>query len=137
MTEQQRRPVAYYKAYREAEHTVDHLSDHGFPVEAVAITGQDVRMVEQVIGRVDHDRAAGERCALRCPDRLAVRPCELARTRPVRPAPRPVRADLRSNRRRAVRHAAAGPAGQSSGLRLAPLDAAEPVRGRGGRGGHR
>ncbi|MFF0789276.1 general stress protein [Streptomyces spiralis] len=83
MTVQRRRPVASYKAYRDAEHTVDRLSDHGFPVETVAMTGQDACMVERVIGRMDCGRAAGERCALRCPDRPAARPCEPARPRPL------------------------------------------------------
>lgn len=55
MTEQHRRPVASYKTYGEAERAVDHLSDHGFPVERVARLGQDVRLVEQVIGGVDSD----------------------------------------------------------------------------------
>jgi hypothetical protein len=58
MTEQHRRPVASYETYREAERAVDHLSDHGFPVERVAIIGQDLRLVEQVIGRMDYGRAA-------------------------------------------------------------------------------
>ncbi|MET7884649.1 general stress protein [Streptomyces avermitilis] len=57
MTEQRRRPVASYTTYREAERAVDHLSDHGFPVERVAIIGQDLRLVEQVIGRMDYGRA--------------------------------------------------------------------------------
>ncbi|MGW7102647.1 general stress protein [Streptomyces sp. NPDC054838] len=58
MTEQHRRPVASYEEYREAERAVDHLSDQGFPVERVAIIGQDVRLVEQVTGRMDYGRAA-------------------------------------------------------------------------------
>jgi hypothetical protein len=58
MTERHRRPVVSYKTYGEAERAVDHLSDHGFPVERVAIIGQDVRLVEQVIGRMDYGRAA-------------------------------------------------------------------------------
>jgi hypothetical protein len=58
MTEQNGRPVASYKTYWEAERAVDHLSDHGFPVKGVAIIGEDVRLVEQVIGRVDYGRAA-------------------------------------------------------------------------------
>ncbi|MGW2938631.1 general stress protein [Streptomyces sp. NPDC001156] len=58
MTEQHRRPVASCKTYGEAERAVDHLSDHGFPVERVAIIGQDVRLVDQVIGGVDYGRAA-------------------------------------------------------------------------------
>ncbi|KRD23407.1 hypothetical protein ASE41_10605 [Streptomyces sp. Root264] len=40
--ERHRRPVAPQETYREAEHAGDHPSDHGFPVERVAITGRDV-----------------------------------------------------------------------------------------------
>ncbi|WP_073762398.1 general stress protein [Streptomyces sp. CB02923] len=58
MTEQPHRAVASCKTYEEAERVVDHLSDQGFPVERVAIIGQDVRMVEQVTGRMDYGRAA-------------------------------------------------------------------------------
>ncbi|MFD7185390.1 general stress protein [Streptomyces sp. NPDC059904] len=58
MTEQPCRTVAAYETYQEAEHAVDHLSDHGFPVERVAIVGQDVRLVEQIIGRMDYGWAA-------------------------------------------------------------------------------
>ncbi|MGW7198541.1 general stress protein [Streptomyces chryseus] len=58
MTEHNRRPVASYETYPEAERAVDHLADQGFPVERVAIIGQDVRMVEQVTGRMDYGRAA-------------------------------------------------------------------------------
>ncbi|MEU5523564.1 general stress protein [Streptomyces sp. NPDC047860] len=58
MTEQPRRPVATYERYQEAEHAVDHLVDQGFPVDRVAIIGQDIRLVERVIGRMDYGRAA-------------------------------------------------------------------------------
>jgi hypothetical protein len=58
MSEQPRRPVATYETYQEAERAVDHLSDQGFPVQRVAIIGQDVRLVEQVVGRMDYGRAA-------------------------------------------------------------------------------
>ncbi|MFE9130709.1 general stress protein [Streptomyces sp. NPDC007148] len=88
MTEQHGRPVASYKTYWEAERAVDHRPDHGFPVEGVAIIGQDVRPVEQVIGRMCYGQGrpsrGGERCAPRCPDRTTVRPCELARPRRLR-----------------------------------------------------
>ncbi|MEU7698077.1 general stress protein [Streptomyces sp. NPDC039028] len=57
MSQPPRRPVASYKTYEEAERAVDHLSDQGFPVERVAIIGQDVRLVEQVTGRMDYGRA--------------------------------------------------------------------------------
>ncbi|MFG2635678.1 general stress protein [Streptomyces sp. NPDC048362] len=58
MTEQPRRPVAFYKEYRAAERAVDYPCDQGFPVAKVAIIGQDMRLVEQVNGRMDHGRAA-------------------------------------------------------------------------------
>ncbi|KOT58356.1 MULTISPECIES: general stress protein, partial [Streptomyces] len=58
MTEQPHRAVVSCKTYEEAERVVDHLSDQGFPVERVAIIGKDVRLVEQVTGRMDHGRAA-------------------------------------------------------------------------------
>ncbi|MFE4968772.1 general stress protein [Streptomyces sp. NPDC056660] len=58
MTEQARRAVASYSTYQEAERAVDHLADQGFPVQKVAIIGRDMRLVEQVIGRMGYDDAA-------------------------------------------------------------------------------
>ncbi|MGW3720367.1 general stress protein [Streptomyces sp. NPDC005133] len=58
MLEKPRRPVDAYETYQGAEHTVDHLSDQGFPVERVAVIGQDVRLVGHVIGRMDYGWAA-------------------------------------------------------------------------------
>jgi len=58
MNEQARRAIASYPTYQEAERAVDHLSDQGFPVERVAIVGQDVRLVEQVTGRMGPGGAA-------------------------------------------------------------------------------
>ncbi|QUH03524.1 glycine zipper family protein [Saccharopolyspora erythraea] len=55
---QARRPVATYDTYAEAERAVDHLSDQHFPVERVAIVGHDVKLVEQVVGRLNYGRAA-------------------------------------------------------------------------------
>lgn len=51
--------VASYDTYLEAQHAVDHLSDHGFPVQNVAIVGSDLRLVEQVTGRLTRGRAIG------------------------------------------------------------------------------
>lgn len=51
-------PIAAYASYGEAERAVDYLSDHGFPVERVVIVGEDVRLVEQVIGRLNYGGAA-------------------------------------------------------------------------------
>ncbi len=53
-----RRVVASYDAYEEAQRAVDHLSDEGFPVERVAIVGGDLRLVEQVTGRMGYGQAA-------------------------------------------------------------------------------
>jgi hypothetical protein len=49
---QGRRKVATYSRYADAERAVDYLSDHDFPVERVAIVGQDISFVEQVTGRM-------------------------------------------------------------------------------------
>ncbi|MGW1558049.1 general stress protein [Streptomyces sp. NPDC002144] len=58
MAEQARSAIASYATYQEAERAVDHLADQGFPVQKVAIIGQDVRLVEQVIGRMGYGEAA-------------------------------------------------------------------------------
>ncbi|HEU5474029.1 MAG TPA: general stress protein [Actinophytocola sp.] len=55
---QLRRTVATFASYGEAERAVDHLADQRFPVEHVAIVGNDVKMVEQVVGRLNWGRAA-------------------------------------------------------------------------------
>ena len=55
---QPRRTIATFSSYRDAEAAVDFLSDRRFPVERVAIVGQDLRTVEQVTGRVGYGRAA-------------------------------------------------------------------------------
>ena len=44
--------------YQDAEHAVDWLSDHEFPVEQVSIVGTGLRYVERVSGRVTTGRAA-------------------------------------------------------------------------------
>jgi hypothetical protein len=44
--------------YQDAEHAVDWLSDHDFPVERVSIVGTGLRYVEQVSGRLTTGRAA-------------------------------------------------------------------------------
>ncbi|MFL6140900.1 MAG: general stress protein [Labedaea sp.] len=54
----ERRAVASYLSYGEAERAVDFLSDHDFPVARVAIIGHEVRLVEQVIGRLNWGRSA-------------------------------------------------------------------------------
>ena len=55
---QPRRTIATFASYSEAERAVDHLADQRFPVERVAIVGHDVKMVEQVVGRLNWGRAA-------------------------------------------------------------------------------
>jgi Heat induced stress protein YflT domain len=50
--------VASFTSYAEAQRAVDALSDAGFPVESVEIVGHDVRLVEQVTGRLTNARAA-------------------------------------------------------------------------------
>jgi hypothetical protein len=53
-----RRPIGVFTDYADAERAVDRLSDLGFPVERVAIIGDDLRMVEQVTGRLNYGGAA-------------------------------------------------------------------------------
>jgi hypothetical protein len=55
---QLRRVIASYSTYEEAQRAVDTLSDRKFPVEHVAIVGSDLRLVEQVVGRLTLARAA-------------------------------------------------------------------------------
>jgi hypothetical protein len=50
--------VASHPTYLAAQHAVDYLSDHGFPVRRAAIVGTDLRMVEAVLGRMTVTRAA-------------------------------------------------------------------------------
>lgn len=52
-----RHVVASYGAYPEAQKAVDRLSDEGFPVERSSIVGEDLKLVEQVTGRVGYGRA--------------------------------------------------------------------------------
>ena len=47
-----------YPHYEQAQAVVDHLSDRGFPVEKLTIVGADLRLVEQVTGRLTTGRAA-------------------------------------------------------------------------------
>ena len=53
-----RRTVASYGRYDEAERAVDRLADANFPVERVAIVGQDLQTIEQVTGKLDLPGAA-------------------------------------------------------------------------------
>jgi len=53
-----RRSVSSVDSYKDAEHAVDWLSDHEFPVERISIVGTGLRYVEQVSGRLTTGRAA-------------------------------------------------------------------------------
>jgi hypothetical protein len=50
--------VGSYANYLEAQAAVDRLSDAGFPVEHVSIVGRDIRIVEDVTGRITKGKAA-------------------------------------------------------------------------------
>lgn len=50
--------VATYTDYASAQRAVDYLSDNGFPVERASIVGTDLRLVENVLGRMTIGRAA-------------------------------------------------------------------------------
>ena len=50
--------VGTYDTYVEAQRAVDFLSDEQFPVRHVSIVGSDLKMVENVLGRLTRGRAA-------------------------------------------------------------------------------
>jgi hypothetical protein len=50
--------VGSYPTYAAAQQAVDYLSDHGFPVQHATIVGTDLRLVEDVRGRLTIGRAA-------------------------------------------------------------------------------
>jgi hypothetical protein len=50
--------VAVYPDYASAQRAVDFLSDNKFPVHRVAIVGEDIKLVEHVLGRMTVVRAA-------------------------------------------------------------------------------
>ena len=50
--------VGTYDTYVEAQRAVDYLADQDFPVQHVSIVGSDLRMVENVLGRLTRGRAA-------------------------------------------------------------------------------
>lgn len=52
-----RETVASYESYVDAQRAVDFLSDEHFPVQKVRIVGSELRMIEQVLGRMDWGRA--------------------------------------------------------------------------------
>jgi hypothetical protein len=51
--------VAQYADYAAAQRAIDFLSDNKFPVHQVTVVGEDVRLVEHVLGRLTTARAAG------------------------------------------------------------------------------
>jgi hypothetical protein len=50
--------IGSYDTYVEAQRAVDFLSDQEFPVKHVSIVGSDLKMVENVLGRLTRGRAA-------------------------------------------------------------------------------
>jgi hypothetical protein len=54
-------PIGTYPTYAKAQEAVDYLSDNQFPVQNVTIVGTDLRLIEQVTGRLT--RAAVVRAA--------------------------------------------------------------------------
>jgi heat induced stress protein YflT len=52
-----RQSVLSSTTYEDAEHAVDWLSDHDFPVERVSIVGTGLRYIERVSGRMTTGRA--------------------------------------------------------------------------------
>ncbi len=57
-TRSARRTVASFTSYADAERAVDRLADLDFPIERVAIVGQNLETVEQVTGKLDYPKAA-------------------------------------------------------------------------------
>jgi hypothetical protein len=49
-------PIGTYPTYEKAQEAVDYLSDNHFPVENVSIVGTDLRLIEQVTGRLTRGR---------------------------------------------------------------------------------
>ncbi len=52
-------PIGTYPTYAKAQEAVDYLSDHEFAVENVAIVGTELRLVEQVTGRLTRGKVIG------------------------------------------------------------------------------
>ncbi len=51
-------PIGTYPTYAKAQEAVDYLSDNQFPVENVTIVGSNLRLVENVTGRLTRGRVA-------------------------------------------------------------------------------
>src|SRR3954467_2540989 len=52
-------PIGTYPTYEKAQAAVDYLSDNHFPVENVTIVGTDLRLIEQVTGRLTRGSVVG------------------------------------------------------------------------------
>ncbi len=50
--------IGTYDTYADAQRAVDFLSDESFPVQHVSIIGSDLKMVENITGRLTRGRAA-------------------------------------------------------------------------------
>jgi hypothetical protein len=50
--------LGVHDRYEDAQKAVDHLADHGFPVENCMIVGTDLKQVERVTGRLTTGRVA-------------------------------------------------------------------------------
>ncbi len=51
--------LGVHDSYEEAQHAVDYLSDHDFPVQDVLIVGTDLKQLERVTGRLTQGRVVG------------------------------------------------------------------------------
>jgi hypothetical protein len=50
--------LGVYDHYVKAQHVVDHLADHDFPVQNVEIVGTELRSIERVTGRLTRGKIA-------------------------------------------------------------------------------
>jgi hypothetical protein len=50
--------LAVYEAYAQAQHAVDYLANHAFPIQNIAIVGTELKSVERVTGRSTRGRIA-------------------------------------------------------------------------------
>lgn len=147
MLEKPRRPLTRTRRTREPNAPSTTISDQGFPAQRVAVIGQDVCLIEQIISRMDSGRATLHGAASGAlPGALIGWLYGLVLGGParLRTARRPLPRDLRSDRGRAGRSAAdtlrgrrrddgevwrpdrAGPAASDRGF--APVRSVQPSR---------
>lgn len=50
--------LGVYDGYPQAQHVVDYLADHDFPVQNVEIVGTELRAIERVTGRLTRGKVA-------------------------------------------------------------------------------